>query len=208
MAQHGQEALWWPRLRWRLRAAVQPPVFVLTLAADAVLLCVLPVSGDTGPGALGAVLLAGFFNLAVVAVLAPLGGIALRRRRPSLPSVIARDRAGAALLVALTLVLLAIGIAHRPAASASRAAFAAQAASARRTVLRQAPPEYRRNVDRMSTWVQAPNLYRSCVPGPHPDRAWCVIVMTDQSPPGVVIDPDQEPNSVLAGPDNPGRQAG
>lgn len=208
MAQHGREALWWPRLRWRLRGAVQAPVFVLTLAADAALLCLLPVSGDSGPGALGAVLLAGFFNLAVVAVIAPLGGIALRRRRPSLPSVIARDRAGAAALAGLTLVLLAVGLAHRPAARAARAAFAAQAASARRVVLAQAPLEFRRNVARLDTWQQGPDLYRSCVPNGRGDRAWCVIVMTDQSPPGVVIDPDQEPNSVLAGPDNPGRQAG
>lgn len=208
MAQREHEALWWPRLRWRLRGATVAPAFVLTLAADAVLLCVLPVSGDTGPGALGAVLLAGFLNLAVVAALGPLAGVALRRRRPGLPAVIARDRAGTALLLALTLVLLAVGLAHRPAADASRAAFAAQAAQARRVVLTQAPPQYRRNVARMDTWQQGPNLYRSCVPGPQPDHAWCVIVMTDQSPPGVVLDPDQEPNSVLAGPDNPGRKAG
>jgi hypothetical protein len=208
MAEREHEALWWPRLRWRLRGATQAPAFVLTLAADAVLLCVLPVSGDTGPGALGAVLLAGFFNLAVVAALAPLGGALLRRRVTGLPAVIARDRAGTALLLATTLVVLAVGLAHRPAADRSRAAFAAQAAQARLVVLRQAPLEYRANIDRMDTWQQGPDLYRTCVPGSRPDRAFCVIVMTDQSPPGVVIDPDQEPNSVLAGPDNPGRKAG
>jgi hypothetical protein len=208
MAGREHEALWWPRLRWRLRGATQAPAFAVTLIADAVLLSVLPVSGDTGPNLLGAVLLAGFFNLAVVAGLAPLAGVVLRRRRPELPFVIARDRAATVLLVALTLLLLAIGLAHRPAARRAHDAFAAQAAQARRVVLRQAPVQYRRNVRRMDTWQQGPALYRSCVPGDDPAKAFCVIVTTDQSPPGVVIDPDMEPNSVLAGPDNPGRKAG
>jgi hypothetical protein len=208
MGEREHEALWWPRLRWRLRGATQGPAFVLTLIADAVLLRVLPLSGDRGPDLLGAVLLAAFLNLAVVAALAPLAGAVLRRRRPGLPAVIARDRAGSVLLAALTLALLAAGLAHRPAASRARDAFAAQAAQARRVVLRQAPAQYRFNVHRMDTWQQGPDLYRSCVPGSDPRKAFCVIVMTDQSPPGVVIDPDQQPNAVLAGPDNPGRRAG
>ena len=65
---------------------------------------------------------------------------------------------------------------------------------------------FRGNVGRMDTWKQGPHLYRTCVPGPDPRRSFCVIVDTGRHPPTVIRDPDQSPNSVLAGPDNPGRQ--
>jgi hypothetical protein len=58
----------------------------------------------------------------------------------------------------------------------------------------------------MDTWKQGPDLYRTCVPGPNPRRAFCVIVDMRLQPPHVIRDTDQSPNSVLAGPDNPGRQ--
>ena len=45
---------------------------------------------------------------------------------------------------------------------------------------------------------RAMNLYRTCVAGPDPHRAFCVFVNTDQSPPGVTRDPDQRPNAAVA----------
>jgi hypothetical protein len=184
------------------------PAFGLAVVLDAVLLHVLPIAGDRGPAPFPAVLLAGVFNLAVVAAGAPLAGRWLRRRRPALPRVVADDRAGTALLGLLAVVLAAIGLAHRPAVLAAEQDFAAQAASARAFVLRQAPDQYRRNVAAMDTWKQGPDIYRTCVPGPDPRRAYCVIVTTDQHPPGITRDPDQRPNATVAGPDNPGRQGG
>src|SRR3712207_4667400 len=91
------EPVWWPRLRWGMRGAYQWPLFVVLTALDAVLLAVLPVHGD-GPDGLGAVLLAGFYNLALVGILAPLAGRFLRRRRPDLPRLVANDYAGTWLL--------------------------------------------------------------------------------------------------------------
>jgi hypothetical protein len=78
----------------------------------------------------------------------------------------------------------------------------------REWVATQAPPVYRANIDRADSWKQGSHLYRTCVPGPDPRRALCLIVFTDQRPPAVQRDPDQRPNSVVAGPDNPGRQVG
>ncbi len=49
-------------------------------------------------------------------------------------------------------------------------------------------------------WKPGPGLYRTCVPGPDPARSLCVIVKTDQSPPGVTRDTSQEPNRQVAGP--------
>jgi hypothetical protein len=202
------EALWRSRLRWRMRGAWQWPTFAAALVVDTLLLDLLPIAGDQGPALFPAFLLAGFFNLLVVAVGAPLAGTWLRRRSRTMPKVVADDRAGTVLLVAVAAVLLALGLAHRPAVSAERDTVGAQARQARAFVLAQAPAAYRANVDRMNTWKQGPDLYRTCVPGPDPRRDFCVLVTTDQDPPGVTRDPDQRPNATVAGPDNPGRQSG
>jgi hypothetical protein len=182
------------------------PAFLIALVVDAVLLRALPIAGDTAPDVVAAALLAFFFNLVVVAVGAPLAGRVLRRRRPGLPKVVADDRAGTALIVAVALALVALGVAHRPTIRARAAEFDLQAASARAFFLDQAPQRFRVNVGRMNTWTQGPGLYRTCVPGPSPRRAFCVIVDTRLRPPHVIRDRDESPNSVLAGPDNPGRQ--
>src|SRR3954447_6290737 len=94
------EALWQTRLRWRLRGAMLWPAFMAAVVIEAVLLDRLPVSGADGPGLFAALLLAGFANLFVVAVAAPLAGRWLRRRRPGMTPVIATDRAGEVLVAA------------------------------------------------------------------------------------------------------------
>jgi hypothetical protein len=200
------EALWRSRLRWRWRGAMQWPTFAAVMVADALLLDRLPISGDRGPGVFAAALLAGFLNLFVVAVCAPLAGRWLRSRQPDVPRVVADDRAGTVLLVAGVALVAVLGMTHRPAVLAAGSAAAAEAHAARVFVLHQAPPEFAANVDRLDTWKQSRDLYRTCVPGPDPRRSFCVIVNTDQSPPGVTRDPDHSPNATVAGVDNPGRQ--
>jgi hypothetical protein len=191
------EALWQTRLRWRLRGAMLWPAFVVAVLVDAVLLDRLPVSGDAGPGLFAAVLLAGFLNLGLVAVAAPLAGHWLRRRRPEMPTVIATDRAGAVLLAAACALVAVLGLMHRSTVRAAREDLRAQAAQARRFVLSQAPREFQANADHLDTVKEGHDLYRTCVAGPDPDRAFCVFVNTDQSPPGVTRDPDQRPNAAV-----------
>jgi hypothetical protein len=193
------DRVWWTRLRWRLRGATMWPAFGLAVVVDAVLLRVLPIAGDTPPDPFAAVLLAVFFNLVAVAVGAPLAGRWLRRRRAGLPKVVADDRAGTALLAVVSAGLFALGLAHRPAMQAGEREFELQAQSARRFVLTQAPPAIRVHVDVMDTLKQGAGLYRTCVPGSRPRRAFCVIVNTDQRPPGVTRDADQSPNAALTG---------
>src|SRR3954452_17135708 len=125
------EQVWASRLRWRLRGAWQWPLFGALVVVDAIVLHELPLAGDQGPGAIGALLLAGFFNLVAVAVAGPLGGLLLRRRRPDLPAVIASDYAGTTAMLALAAVLLTIGLVHRPAVSEDRGAFEAGMARVR-----------------------------------------------------------------------------
>jgi hypothetical protein len=192
------EALWQTRLRWRLRGAMLWPAFVVAVVVQALLLDLLPVAGDAGPGLFAAVLLAGFLNLCLVAVAAPLAGHWLRARRPGMPTVIATDRAGTVLLVAACALLAALGLMHRSSVSAARADLNTQAASARRFFVGQAPREFQAHVHRLDTVKQGEHLYRTCVAGADPDRAFCVFVNTDQSPPGVTRDPDQRTNAAVA----------
>ena len=183
-----------------MRGATLWPAFAVAVVADGVLLDVLPISGDDGPGLFAAVILAGFANLIVVAVIAPLVGHWLRARRPGTPRVVAADQAGTALLAVVTVVVLALGLAHRPAVRAAHDDLTVQATWARRFVLGHAPREYQPGADHLNTWKQGANLYRTCVPGPDPRRAFCVIVDTAQSPPTVTRDRDQRPNATAAPP--------
>ena len=67
-----------------MRGAWQWPTFVVLTVVDAVLCRALPFQATARRRRPG-VLLAGFFNLIAVAVLAPPCGLLLRRRRRDLP---------------------------------------------------------------------------------------------------------------------------
>jgi len=108
----------WTRLRWRLRGATMWPVFVVLTLVEGVLFDALPFSGDGPDGIVPGLLLATALNLVVVAVLAPLAGALLRRRRPDLPRPIAADHCGTGLLAALFAGLVLAGAANPPASPA------------------------------------------------------------------------------------------
>jgi hypothetical protein len=188
------ERLWPRRLRWRLRGAWQWPAFAALTVLDGVVLAELPFTGDGGD-LFGAILLAGFFNLIAVAVLAPLAGRALRLRRRDLPRLIASDYAGTALLVAIAALLVAGGLLHRPALADEEDDERAVAAAVHDYVLSQGPREYRAGLGAIDAIRILPDEYRACVPGRDPRRWLCLLVSTDQSPAGVTLDGDRAPNS-------------
>lgn len=193
------------RLRWRLRGAWQWPTFAVVTVAEAVLLHLLPVAGER-TGVAGAFLLCGFLNLALIALAAPLLGRMVRRRRRALPAGVASDYAGTGLIVALAAGLAVAGAVHHGEVASARDAAATQLAAARTWLVHRAPPEYARNVGRERVWKTGPDLFRTCVPGPDPRKDLCLYVDTSGPVPSVTRDPNQQPNSVVAGPDNPGRQ--
>jgi hypothetical protein len=192
------DALWQTRLRWRLRGAMLWPAFVVAVVVQALLFDLLPVAGDGGPGLFAAVLLAGFLNLCLVAVAAPLAGRWLRGRRPGIPAVIATDRAGTVVLAAACALVAVLGLVHHSAVRAAREDLDAQAAQARRFFVSQAPREFQAHVHHLDTVKQGDDLYRTCVAGSDPERAFCVFVNTDQSPPGITRDRDQRTNAAVA----------
>ena len=195
MRQPGQvERLWWPRLRWRMRGAWQWPAFAALTVVDAVLLAELPFY-DRGPGSfVGGLLLAGFINLFAVAIVAPVAGRWLRRRRQDLPRLVANDYAGTAALVLAAAGLAAGGVLHRPAVAAERADVAAVAARTHDYVVAKAPA-YRPGLGAIDAMRVEEDLHRSCVPGPDPQRWLCVFVNTRQRPAGLTVDPDRAPNA-------------
>jgi hypothetical protein len=191
------ESLWRARLRWRWRGALLWPLFVVLTIADAILLGQLPLSGEDGTPFVPALLLSGFFNLLVVAVIGPLASVPLRRRRPDLPKVIAQDYTGRVGLVVVSLALLAGGLLHRPHLNDAREDLVAQLAAARDFVRRQAPAEFRGHPEGATTLRLDEELFRTCVPGPDPKRWFCVLVSTDTSPPGIKVDDNRESNASL-----------
>ena len=191
---------WLRRLRWRLRGAWAPPAFALLTVSGALLLTHLPPAGDRGLDTVGALLAAAFLNLVATAVGGPLLGRFFGRRDPRLPWFIARDRGAVGALVAVNALLLAGGLAHRPALNAEQDDLRAQALAARAWFERNAPRPYRDNLDSMDTWKPGADVYRTCIPGTDQRRSLCVYVHTDRSPPRVLRDTSQIPNRELVGP--------
>jgi hypothetical protein len=184
------ERVWTSRLRWRLRGARLWPMFALLTILDGVLLHHHPIAGDS-TSVVGGILLAGFFNLIAVVLLAPLLS---RRLRGSRPTEIADDRAGTIAILGVTVLLAAVGLAHAGAVDDANRAMREQLAAARRYFAREAPPDYRVNGGRISVWKQSDTLFRTCIPGPDADHALCVFVSTDTHPPDVRLDPAHVPN--------------
>jgi len=176
-----------------MRGAWLWPAFFALCAIDGVLIALLPPF-DGAPGdVIGGVLMAGFANLAALAVLGPLAARALRRRRPDLPHVVAYDYAGTALVVAVGAVLLALGLLHRPAVVAERGDQDAMFLAVHEYVDAHAA-SWQGGLGAIDAVELAPEVYRACVPGDEPGRALCLIVDTDRRPARVVRDDSMQPN--------------
>jgi len=198
------ESLWRARLRWRWRGALLWPAFVALTVLDAFMLGELPIAGDGGTHLVSALLLAFFFNLVAVALVAPFVSMRLRRRRADLPKVIADDWAGTALLGLVTAGLLTGGLIHRGDVRDAEHDLIVQQAAARTFIARQAPPEFRRRAGESDTLKLSDGYFRTCAPGPNPNRWFCVFVDTSNSPPGITIDTNRVSNGDLTSSAGPG----
>ncbi len=136
------ESMWRARLRWKLIGATMWPAFGVLTAIESVALHLRPIAGES-TSIVGAFLLCGFFNLAIVAAGAPVAGRLLRARRPALPRDVATDTAGTGLLFGLAVVLVVVGAVHHGSVVAEEQDFAAQSAAVRRYVEAQAPASSR-----------------------------------------------------------------
>ena len=181
------------RLRWRLRGATMWPAFVVLTLVEGVLFDALPFSGDGPDHIVGSLLLATGLNLVVVAALAPMAAMLLRRRRPDLPQPIAADVTGTVLLTALFASLVIAGFVNRSSVQRDNRDRSASYQATFDYVHAQ-EPEYVPTLEAMDAVRVEVGMFRTCVPGDDPERPLCLFVNTDQSPPGVTRDPNQVPN--------------
>jgi hypothetical protein len=182
------------RLRWRLRGAQLWPVFAIVTVLEMPLLHWLPLTGER-TGLPAGLLLAGCLNIIAVALLGGLGGVALRRRRPDLPKVVADNYAGTAALAAVAVAFVTFGIAHRPAIADEHVAFGEQQLAVQRWMQVHGDSFTRAHLDAATTLQIDTGLYRTCVPGIDPRRWLCLVVETGPSPPRVTRDPNHESNA-------------
>jgi hypothetical protein len=154
-----------------------PACLVLTVT-DGLVGSSLPPAGDSWNG-VGAALLGGFFNLIGIILLSVPLGMLLRRMRPDLPRVVARDYAGTVVVLSVTAVLLIAGLIHRPQILQNHRTMADAIVRAQAWIGDRAPAEFRRNLRFVSTFTIEPGrMYRTCVPSARSPRTFCVIVNT------------------------------
>ncbi|HWD64643.1 MAG TPA: hypothetical protein VG405_05675 [Solirubrobacteraceae bacterium] len=186
------------RLRWRLHGAWMWPTFVVLTLLDGALVHWLPLSGDSQSPMTGW-LIGLFVGLLAIVLAAPALGFVLRRFRPDMPRVVARDYAGAGAILAITLILLGAGLTHRSTIIADRQALQDAVARAQAFIGVHAKPQFRANVRHASTYeLQPPRIYRVCVPNQAGTRTYCVIVHRDRPFAHSVSFSGYEPNSVLS----------
>jgi hypothetical protein len=191
------------RLRWRLRGAWLWPSFVVLVLADGAIESWRPVVGDHSSPVFGA--LQGWIaSLVGIALLSPALGWALRKVRRDMPKVVARDYAGAAICLLVTILLLVTGLIHHHVAVADQSALEDASASAEAYIGDHAPQQFQPNLHVLDTYqVQPPYIYRVCVhaavrAGTAQGPTWyCVIV--DRKPfDDSVRYAGSEPNSLLS----------
>ena len=186
------------RLRWRRRGAWLWPTFIALTVIDAVVGHLRPAAGD-GESVAAAAIAGLALNLLVVLFLSRPLGMLLRRYRPDLPGVVARNYAGTAVVVMVTVALLAIGLVHHATITADQAAMRDATVRAQAWIGDRAPPEFRRNVMLSNTFaIQPGSVYRTCVPGQRTARSYCVIVRMQLPFPRSVKFDGYEPNAVFS----------
>jgi hypothetical protein len=172
------EAAWLARMRWRRRGAWLAPALVVTIVADAIIGHALPPAGESQT-LFAAALLGAVFNLLAVLLLRVPISVLLRRRRPDLPRVVARDYAGTIVITFVSACLLLVGLLHRPTIIANRNAMNDAITRAQAWIGDHAPAEFRRNLTSVSVFAIEPgSMYRMCVPSPSSGRTYCVVVKT------------------------------
>jgi hypothetical protein len=147
---------------------------------------------------MGAALVGLVLNLIAVILLSRPLSLLLRRRRRDLPTVVARDYAGTTVVLAITLALLTAGLIHHSTVMSDRSALKDAVARAQAWIGDRAPPEFRRNVQYVSTFAIEPGrIYRECVPSALNSRTYCVIVDEHQPFPSSVRFSGYEPNALF-----------
>lgn len=186
------------RMRWRLRGAWLWPSFVVLTLADATMVHNLPLSGDSESWVSGW-LLGTVLSLIAIVLFANLFGRVVRRLRPDMPRLVARNYAGALITLAVTLALLAGGLIHQQVINSDSHAAQDATARAESYIGTHAPDAFKRNLHSLSVYqMQGSVIYRICAADLTETRDYCVIVNEHQPFGRSVHYTGAEPNWLLA----------
>ncbi len=192
------EGAWFARVRWRRRGAWLWPTFAALTLADGIIGHELPPTGDKQTFVAAALLGCGLNLVGVILLRWPLGSL-IRRARGDLPWEVAKDYAGTTVVMLVSVILLAWGLANRSSIIANRNALRDAVVRAQAWIGDRAPSEFRRHVALISTLtIETGRVYRSCVPSTSAQRAFCVIVQPRLPLASSVRFDGYEPNSVFA----------
>jgi hypothetical protein len=192
------DVVWLGRLRWRRRGAWLWPAFVAATVADGLIGHALPATGD-GESFAGAAVVALFLNLIAVILLSRPLGMALRRHRKDLPSIVASNYGGTAAIACVTLAILALGLINHASVMNDQSAKRDAISRAQAWIGARAPQEFRQNIAYVSTFaIQPGRIYRACVPSNRTRRTYCVIVDESRPFPSSVRFGGYEPNSLFS----------
>jgi hypothetical protein len=206
-----EERFWTHRLRWRLRGASWLwPAFGLAVVVDAAILHFLPPVGSeqqlnapSGLNLVGDLIVAGFTNLFLIAVIAPW----LARRLTARPVVegqiappyeVHYGRTAAILLAVGALGLVIVGLGNRPLIVSETKATETNARLVEQYVLNHGTTEMKRNLETANTARLASDFFRTCIANDHRTRYWCFFVDTKADPAKLSPDSDSRPNSLVA----------
>jgi hypothetical protein len=206
-----EERFWTHRLRWRLRGASWLwPAFGVAAVVDAAILHFLPpvgseqqINAPTGLNLVGDLILAGFTNLFLVAVIAPWLAKRMSERpvvegelRP--PYELHYGRTAAILMAVAAFGLVVAGLGNRPLIVSETKATETNARLVREYVLNHGNAEMKRNLETANTARLASNFFRTCIANDHRTRYWCFFVDTKVDPAKLTRDTDARPNSLVA----------
>src|ERR1700761_7585719 len=174
------DVAWLARARWRWRGAWMWPAFVVMAIVDGVVGHELPVNPPSQSVVAG-VVIGLILNLVCIVVLsAPLGAL-LRRVRPDLPVIIARNYAGTACVLLVTVGFVGVGLASRSSIGHDRTVMHDAVVRAAGYIGEHAPAPFAARAYHTDVLtIQEGLVYRVCVWNAAPSRDYCVIVDVHQ----------------------------
>jgi hypothetical protein len=206
-----EERFWTHRLRWRLRGASWLwPAFAVAVVVDAAILHFLPPVGSeqqieapTGLNLVGDLIVSGFTNLFLVAVVAP--WLAKRMSERPVPEgqlpppyELHFGRIAAILMAVAGLGLVVVGLGNRPLIVSETKATETNARLVRQYVQNHGNAEMKRNIETANTARLSSDFFRTCISNDHRTRYWCFFVDTKADPAKLSVDSDTRPNSLVA----------